>query len=183
MAVKIRIPTPLRRLTGGKEMVEVEGNTLKEVLENLEKNYPGFRERLFDDNGDLRRFVNIFVNDEDVRFLKGVDTELKDGDEVSIIPAIAGGKGKEPSVKKKKKAETKRLYLTYPSELIKEPVIYYLGHKFKVVTNIRSASVKDDIGLVALEMSGDKNEIDKAIRWLERKGIKVEPIEQDVVEG
>lgn len=183
MAVKVRIPTPLRKLSEGKEMVEVEGRTLKEVLENLDRTYPGFKERLFDNNGELRRFVNIFVNEEDIRFLKGLDTELKDGDEVSIIPAIAGGKKVKPSKRKKKELETRRLYLTYPPELIKEPIIYHLGHKFKVVTNIRSASVKDDIGLVALELSGEKTEIEKAIKWLEKKGIKVEPIEQGIVEG
>jgi molybdopterin synthase sulfur carrier subunit len=172
MAIKIRIPTPLRRLCEGKEIVEVEGKNLREALENLEKKYPGFRERLFDTNGELRRFVNIFVNEEDIRFLNGLNTPLKDGDEVSIIPAIAGGKKK-----------VLRLYLTYPSHLIKEPIIYQLGKKFKVVPNIRSASVKGDIGLVALELSGSEKELEKAIKWLEKIGIKVEPIEQDIVEG
>jgi len=172
MGIKVRIPAPLRRLCEGKEIVEVEGKNLLEALEDLEKKYPGFKERLFEANGELRRFVNIFVNAEDIRFLSGLNTPLKDGDEVSIIPAIAGGKKK-----------VLRLYLTYPSHLIKEPVIYQLGKKFKVVPNIRSASVKGDIGLVALELSGSEKELERAIKWLEKLGIKVEPIEQDIVEG
>ena len=90
MAVKVRIPTPLRTLTGGQEEVEAQGNKLADVIEDLEKNHPGMKERLCDDKG-VRRFVNIYANDEDIRFLDNLDTELKDGDTVSIVPAIAGG--------------------------------------------------------------------------------------------
>jgi molybdopterin synthase sulfur carrier subunit len=91
MAVKVRIPAPLQSLTGGAAEVEVEGKTVREVIDALERNYAGIKARLCDENGELRRFVNVFVNDQDIRFLKGLDTELKDNDEVSIIPAIAGG--------------------------------------------------------------------------------------------
>ncbi len=91
MPVNVRIPTPLRTLTGGKDMVAVGGKTLKEVLDNLDRTYPGFKERLFDEKSTLRRFVNIYVNDEDCRLLKDLDTATKDGDTVSIIPAVAGG--------------------------------------------------------------------------------------------
>ncbi|MEZ0343905.1 MAG: MoaD/ThiS family protein [Caldimicrobium sp.] len=91
MAVKVRIPTPLLSLTGGKKEVEAEGATLKELIEDLERRYPGLKERLCDEEGNLRRFINFFVNDEDIRFLQGEETPLKDGDVVSIVPAIAGG--------------------------------------------------------------------------------------------
>jgi molybdopterin synthase sulfur carrier subunit len=91
MAVKVRIPTPLLSLTGGKKEVTAEGATLKELVEDLERRYPGLKERLCDEDGNLRRFINFFVNDEDIRFLQGEETPLKEGDVVSIVPAIAGG--------------------------------------------------------------------------------------------
>jgi molybdopterin synthase sulfur carrier subunit len=91
MAVTVRIPTQLRELSGGNAEVTTEGGTLAAVLDGLESSHPGFRERLFDDQGELRRFVNVFVDDEDIRFLDGVDTEVKDGATVSIVPAVAGG--------------------------------------------------------------------------------------------
>lgn len=86
----VRIPTPLRSLTGGEEQVQATGDTVKSVIENLEQKHPGLRDRLLDDKG-VRRFVNIYVGDEDIRFLDGLDTQLKAGDEISIVPAIAGG--------------------------------------------------------------------------------------------
>jgi sulfur-carrier protein len=88
--ITVRIPTPLRTLTGGNEQVEVNGATLREVIETLEKQHPGIRDRLLDDKG-VRRFVNIYVGDEDVRFLDGLETKLAAGTEISIVPAIAGG--------------------------------------------------------------------------------------------
>lgn len=91
MSVSVRIPTPLRKLTGGADEVAVDGTTVGEVIESLEAAHPGLKERLCDDAGEIRRFVNVYVNDEDVRFLQGRATALKDGDELSIVPAIAGG--------------------------------------------------------------------------------------------
>jgi len=91
MSVSVRIPTPLRKLTGGADEVAIEGANVGEIIENLEAAHPGLKERLCDDAGEIRRFVNVYVNDEDVRFLEGRATALKDGDEVSIVPAIAGG--------------------------------------------------------------------------------------------
>lgn len=88
--VTIRIPTTLRTLTGGASTVDVDGATVGEALSNLDAAHPGFRDRLFDDNG-LRRFVNVFLADDDVRYLDGVDTAVSDGAEISIIPAVAGG--------------------------------------------------------------------------------------------
>jgi molybdopterin synthase sulfur carrier subunit len=88
--VTVRIPTPLRTLTAGEEQVQVPGATLREVIETLESKHPGIKDRLLDDKG-VRRFVNIYVGDEDVRFLDGLETKLSSGTEVSIVPAIAGG--------------------------------------------------------------------------------------------
>lgn len=91
MPITVRIPSPFQPLVGGKANVEASGGNLKELLADLEAQFPGIRERLYDNEGKLRRFVNLYVNDEDVRSLEGEDTALNDGDEVSIIPAIAGG--------------------------------------------------------------------------------------------
>ncbi|MBS0180968.1 MAG: MoaD/ThiS family protein [Nitrospira sp.] len=89
--IKVRIPTPLRPLTKGQGEVETNAGSVMEMIEVLNGTHPGIKDRLCDETGELRRFVNIYVNEEDIRFLKGKDTSLKDGDEVSIIPAIAGG--------------------------------------------------------------------------------------------
>ncbi|MFV8756640.1 MoaD/ThiS family protein [Nannocystaceae bacterium ST9] len=87
----VRIPTPLRKYTQGLEQVEVQGSVLRDVLQRLDSDYAGIGERIRDDKGEIRRFVNVFVGDEDVRFLQGLDTPVGERDEVSIIPAIAGG--------------------------------------------------------------------------------------------
>ncbi len=91
MATNIRIPTPLRKLTGEREMVEADGSTIGEILQSLDTTYPGLKERICDDQGNVRRFVNVYLNDEDIRFLDEKATVVKDGDEISIVPAIAGG--------------------------------------------------------------------------------------------
>jgi molybdopterin synthase sulfur carrier subunit len=91
MAVTVRIPTPLRPLTGDRETVSSTGATVRDLVESLEASFPGMRERLCDEGGELRRFVNVYVNGEDVRFLAGLQSSLKEGDEISIVPAVAGG--------------------------------------------------------------------------------------------
>lgn len=91
MAVTVRVPTPLRTFTKGAEEVIVEGKTIKDIVENLESNYSGIKERLCDGTGKIRRFINIYINEEDIRFLQNQDTPVKDGDVISIVPAIAGG--------------------------------------------------------------------------------------------
>ena len=91
MAATIRVPTTLRTLTAGESEVSVEGDTVRAVLEALEAAHPGFRERIIDDDGKLRRFVNVFVDDDDIRFLDGLDTTVPDGQTVAIVPAVAGG--------------------------------------------------------------------------------------------
>jgi molybdopterin synthase sulfur carrier subunit len=91
MSVSVRIPTTLRTLTAGKSEVSLEGSSVRDVLSGLDQAHPGFAQRLLDDDGNLRRFVNVFVADDDIRFLEGLDTPVPDGSEVSIIPAVAGG--------------------------------------------------------------------------------------------
>ena len=91
MSVTVRIPTPLRKLTGGLDIVTGDGSRLIDCIDSLEQQYPGLKERLCDEAAELRRFVNVYVNGEDVRFLQGLETPLKPGDEVSIVPAVAGG--------------------------------------------------------------------------------------------
>jgi molybdopterin synthase sulfur carrier subunit len=91
MSIQVRIPTPLRRFTGGAEEVGVSGTTVGHVVDDLERQFPGIKERLCDGDGRVRRFVNIYLNGDDIRFLNNLETDVKDGDELSIVPAIAGG--------------------------------------------------------------------------------------------
>ena len=91
MSARVRVPTPLRRFTGGAEEVNATGATVAALVEDLEKHHAGIKERICDEEGKIRRFVNIFVNGDDIRFLDNLETVIKDGDEVSIVPAIAGG--------------------------------------------------------------------------------------------
>ena len=91
MSVRVRIPTPLRAMTKGSADVQVTADTVGDLIEDLERQFPGMRERLVEESGEIRRFINIYVNEEDIRFLQGAKTALKQDDEVSIVPAIAGG--------------------------------------------------------------------------------------------
>jgi len=91
MTVKVRVPQPLQKSTKGLDLVDASGSTVAEIIDDLEKKYPGIKDRLCDESGKIRRFINIYVNEEDVRFLQGDKTSIKEGDELSIIPAIAGG--------------------------------------------------------------------------------------------
>ncbi|HAL47336.1 MAG: MoaD/ThiS family protein [SAR202 cluster bacterium] len=91
MSITVRIPTPLRRVTDGQDKVDVEGSTIKEIIDSLDGQFPAIKERLCDEQGQLRNFVNIYVNGEDLRFLDGIDSSVKEGDEISIVPAVAGG--------------------------------------------------------------------------------------------
>jgi sulfur-carrier protein len=91
MSQKVRIPTPLRKLTNNEEIVVVNAPTIGEAIVELQSRFPGIQERLLDEQGEVRRFINVYLNEEDIRFLQNKQTSLKDGDEISIIPAIAGG--------------------------------------------------------------------------------------------
>ena len=92
MSVRVRVPTPLRKYTQGADEVNAQGSNVKSLVEDLEKNYPGIKERICDETGKVRRFVNVYVNGDDIRFLQNLDTTLKEGDNISIVPAIAGGR-------------------------------------------------------------------------------------------
>jgi sulfur-carrier protein len=91
MTVRVRVPTTLRPITGGASEVKVEGDTLGEVLANVDASHPGFRDKILDEDGNLRRFVNVFVADDDVRYLQGLETKVPPNETVSILPAVAGG--------------------------------------------------------------------------------------------
>ncbi len=171
MEVHVRIPTPLKKLAGEQDIIKAKGKTVGEVIQWLTETYSGLRERLQDEKGEVRRFINIYVNDEDIRFIQNLETPLKEGDKISIIPAIAGGS----SLKR-------RVTLTFPPKLIKEPVIYNIGHRFKVVTNIRSANVSENVGWVTLEIDGEEGEYLNALDYLNEMGVTVEPVEKNVIE-
>ncbi|MBN1918518.1 MAG: MoaD/ThiS family protein [Verrucomicrobia bacterium] len=165
MPVVVRIPEALLALTAGEHEVTAEGNTVSELFDDLDKRYPGIRRWAFDGEGALRSYVSVFVNRCEVDSPAGPSGTVSPGDYVSILPVIAGG------------AKTSRkLYLTFPQELIREPIIFRIGHEFSVLTNIRGASVSDNVGLVALEIEGEPKEIDRAVDWLKGKGVKVEPL-------
>jgi molybdopterin synthase sulfur carrier subunit len=171
MEIQVRIPTPLRKLTGEQDVIKAKGKTVGEVIHWLTETYPGLKERLRDEQGELRRFINIYVNDEDIRFIQNLETPLKEGDQLSIIPAIAGGS-----------FARRRVTLTFPPKLIKEPVIYNIGHRFKVITNIRSANVSENVGWVTLEIDGEEEEYSRALDYLNEIGVIVEPVERNVIE-
>src|SRR4030066_2406483 len=109
MEIRVRIPTPLKKLAGEQDIVLANGNTVGEVIQWLTETYPGLRERLRDEKGEVRRFINIYVNDEDIRFIQNLETPLKEGDKISIVPAIAGGSNLR-----------RKVTLTFPPKLIKE---------------------------------------------------------------
>ncbi|MEE9569700.1 MAG: ubiquitin-like small modifier protein 1 [Candidatus Binatia bacterium] len=91
MSVSVRVPTPLRKLTQGADEVDVQGDTVKALVDDLERKFPGIKERICDESGKIRRFVNVYVNGDDIRFLQNLETSVRDGDSISIVPAIAGG--------------------------------------------------------------------------------------------
>ncbi len=167
MAVTVRTGAALKSLLGGQQETQAEGGTVGEILRALD-----VMDRLCDDTGKVRRHFNIHVNDgEDVRLLEGMKTPVSDGDVVTILSAIAGG------------AEiARKVWLTFPGSLVGKPLIWEVAQKFAVVTNIRQASVSKEIGLVGLELSGEENEVQKAIAYLEENGVSVEPVELDIVE-
>lgn len=169
MAVKVRIPTPLQKLTNNQSEVSLDAKSVDQMLGELEKKHPGIKERLCDEAGKLRRFVNVYVNEEDIRFLQGQDTGLKDGDEISIIPAIAGG----ASLSKK------QVTLVFPPDQIKEPAVFTMAKKFDVMPNIRKARVTETVGEMTLELEGTEENLKKGIKFLESRGIKVEPVTGD----
>ena len=178
MAVKVRIPTPLQKLTNNQPEVVCQAHSVDAMLSELERQHPGIKERLCDEKGKLRRFVNIYVNEEDIRFLEGQETKLKDGDDISIIPAIAGG-GRLPGRQAKEKLTKKRVTLVFPPTQITQPAVFMMAKKFDVMPNIRKARVTESVGEMMLELEGTEENLQKGIRYLELRGIKVEPVTGD----
>ncbi len=175
MAVNVRIPEVLRKFTNGSDVVAIEATSVAEMIDALEKSSPGIKERICDDKGNVKRFINIFVNEEDIRFQENLQTPLTAGSEVSILPAIAGGNAEKPQF-------TRRVYLNFTAEGVTQPIIYHVIKKFDVIPNIRGASITDDIGIMSVEFSGPREEVDKALDWIRKQGVKVDPIEMNVVE-
>lgn len=173
MAIKVRIPTPLQKLTNNQSEVHCDAKNIDEMLVALEKSHPGIKERICDGEGKLRRFVNVYVNEEDIRFLQGQDTALKDGDDISIIPAIAGGAGKQAKLSKK------RVTLVFPPHQITKPAVFTMAKKFDIMPNIRKARVTETIGEMMLELEGTEANLTKGVKYLESLGIKVEPVTGD----
>src|ERR1700710_2823364 len=150
MSVKVRIPEVLRKFTGGNDQVLVEASTVAEMIDALEKNHPGLKERICDTQGNVKRFINVFVNEEDIRFQENLETPLAAGADVSILPAIAGGSGEQ------KATIVRRVYLNFTAEGVTQPIIYHAIKKFDVIPNIRGASITEDIGIMSVEFSGPR---------------------------
>src|SRR5438876_6005648 len=177
MTVKVRIPSPLRTYTNGAETIETEGASVGEVLNALKSKAVGIETRLFKGPNQLNRFVNVYLNDEDIRFLKNLETPVKEGDEISIIPAIAGGMAKAEF--------SRRCWFTFPTKKqVEQPIIWQMSRKFPdVVFDIRQASVHNAIGIMAVLLTGEEKDVQSAIEFVRSKGVTVEPIEKSVVEG
>jgi len=167
MAITVRTGAALKALFDGQQEQQAEGATVGELLEGL-----GVRDRLCDSDGKVRRHFNIHINEgEDIRLLDGLDTPVSDGDEVTILSAIAGGD-----------EVSRKVWLTFPKDLVPRPLIWEVAQKYKVVTNIRQASISKEIGIVGLELSGEEEEVSQAIDFFTDAGLTVEPIELGVVE-
>ena len=175
MPVLVRIPTPLRALTKGNAEIQAKGDTIDSLVSDLERQYPGLKDRLLDESGELRRFINIYVNQEDIRFLQAKKTTLKDGDEVSRAGDRRRVAGAVVAMARM------RIRLTFPAALIQEPIVYRLVKDFDIVINIRRADVKADHGWMALELEGGEAALERGIKWLKDKGVQVDPIERDVI--
>jgi len=167
----VRIPTPLRKLTLGKDEVTAAGDTVGEVLASLEQAFPGLRAKICDETGNLRRFVNVFVHAEDIRFQKSLDTPVGDGDEISIVPAIAGGAGDQGGDMARGK-----YYLTFPKDLAEQPVICDMYDRLGVRFSIRQAQVGDDDAILGVELTGPEDRLGRAVDYLMSRGVRVEPI-------
>lgn len=190
MPVNVRIPEALRKLTGGADVVAVESANVREMIAALEAKHPGLKERICDEQGNVRRFVNIFVNEEDIRFMQNQETPLAAGAEVSILPAIAGGAGKSARAAKAEAPapaapsglQTRRVYLTFDEATTKRPMIYEVIKKFDVVPNIRHASATEKLAIMGIEFTGTAEQLDNAFAWLRKQNVRVDPIEMNVVE-
>ncbi len=167
MSITVRTGSALKSLFDGEQEAQAEGRTVGELFESL-----GIKDRVCDSDNKVRRHFSVHINEsEDVRLLDGLDTAVDEGDVVTILSAIAGG------------AEiSRKVWLTFQNAIVERPIIWEVGQKFKVVTNIRQASVSKDLGLMGVEISGEADEVIRAMEYLAESGVSVEPIELDVVE-
>lgn len=173
-SVKVLIPTPLRKFTGEQETVTAEGDTVGALLQALISAHPGLGKPLLDENGQPRRFVNLYLNGEDVRFLQNTDTGLKEGDELSIVPAIAGGVGTAAPVTQPAGAVGSEVYnLTFHRDMFHKPILHSLGKRFRLTLNIRRAILNEEAGWAEVEFSGSLEEIGRAIAELHTTGVNI----------
>lgn len=167
MTISVRTGSALKALLDGNMETTAAGENVGEILDHLK-----IKDRICDSNDSIRRHFNIHVNEgEDIRLIDGLKTTVSDGDTVTILSAIAGG---SPCVRK--------VWLTFPKDLIERPLLCELVRKFDVITNIRQASVSKDVAIVGLEISGEEDILEDSINFLITEGIHVEPIELNVVE-
>lgn len=171
-AIKVLIPTPLRKFTGEQETVSVDADSIGAMLKALDSAYPGLGKPLIDENGNPRRFVNLFVNGEDIRFLDNTTTPLKDGDEVSIVPAIAGGA----------MSGTEVYSLRFTREMYDHPILQNVGKRFRITLNLRRANLSEDAGWAEVALTGMPDEIGRAIADLQTTGVSVTGPLADFVE-
>ena len=171
--VKVLIPTPLRKFTNEQDTVAViDTATVGALLQSLNTTYPGLGKPLLDEAGNPRRFVNLFVNGEDIRFLQNTDTPLNHGDEISIVPAIAGGAV----------GGTEVYNLTFHREMFNRPILQNVGKKFRVTLTIRRANMSEDSGWAEVALTGSPDEIGRAIADLQTTGVSVTGPIADLVE-
>ncbi|MDX1933939.1 MAG: MoaD/ThiS family protein [Capsulimonadales bacterium] len=162
--VKVLIPTPLRKFTGEADSVHIDADTVGSLLNTLVTVHDGLAKPLIDEEGKPRRFVNLYVNGEDIRFLQGTETPLGDGDELSIVPAIAGGVTPSGG----------GIYnLTFTRAMFEVPILHNLGKRFRLTVNIRRAMLSEDAGWAEVELNGTIEEIGRAIAYLQTTGVSV----------
>ena len=161
--VTVLIPTPLRKFTGDADTLTLDGGTdIASLMTAITTAHPGLGKPLLDESGVPRRFVNLYVNGEDIRFLDNTATVLKDGDEVSIVPAIAGGA-----------SGTEVYNLTFHRDMFSRPILHSLGKKFRVVVTIRRAVLNEEAGWAEVSFGGPAEEIGRAIADLQTSGVNV----------
>ena len=158
--VKVLIPTPLRKFTGEQDTITANADSIGSLLKAIDAEHPGLGKPLIDQNGALRKFVNLYLNGEDVRFLQSIETPLKDGDEVSIVPAVAGGV-----------SGTETYNLTFNRGMFETPILHSLGKRFRVVTTIRRAILNEEGGWAEVSFAGSSEEIGRALAELQTTGV------------
>lgn len=170
--VTVLIPTPLRKFTGDADTLSLDGGaTVASLLQAITTTHPGLNKPLLDESGSPRRFVNLYLNGEDIRFLQNTDTALKDGDEISIVPAIAGGA-----------SGTEVYNLTFHRDMFSRPLLHTLGKKFRVVVNIRRAVLNEEAGWAEVSFGGPAEEIGRAIADLQTSGVNVSGPLTEIIE-